>query len=295
MLCFLLKNTTYIQKNIFSKHKGIKDIMSTPTNNLLNYYQVGDEHPQVIFIHGLLGSGQNWQTFLRVLNHDQKISVAAVDLRGHGKSPHFQGPGEFQIFVDDMQKWLKQYTQQPIYLVGHSMGGKVAMCVAARFPELIKKLMIVDITFEPIRPDVENVIEWMKTVETPNIDPNIAKIKLQQYTHDERLCNFLLTNWYLAKDGWSWRVDLNGLNDIALQLQQLNLQEDWQAICAPITLIRGAHSEHFSELQAQKMLSLLPNNPVQYIILHKSGHWCHADEPQRFRAILNEFIGAKPE
>lgn len=261
------------------------------SNHVLYHQQIGDKKPQVLFIHGLLGSTRNWQIFLRILHHDCNITAAAVDLRGHGESPHFEkGREHFDVFVEDVQHWIQEKTSFPIALIGHSMGGKVAMCLAARFPHLINRLMIVDIPASPIAPDVENVIDWMQEVPTPNSDPDIAKQYLQKHTQDQRLVTFLLTNWKQTDRGWIWRVDMEGLQYISTQLKALQLEQEWQNIQAPITLVRGAYSEHFSEAQALQMIAAKPNHPIQYHILNKSGHWCQADEPQKFRAILKEFV-----
>src|SRR5687768_12491716 len=107
----------------------------------LNYKTFGEGTP-VIILHGLLGSLDNWQTFARKLSADFKVFT--VDLRNHGKSPH-SDEHSFPAMVADLVEFFNEHQISKAHIIGHSMGGKVAMQFAITHPEMVLKLIVVDI------------------------------------------------------------------------------------------------------------------------------------------------------
>ncbi len=270
----------------------LPNIIEGHSQHSLYYYQCGSLPCQVFFIHGLLGSGRLWQTFLKMMLHDKGMSSCALDLRGHGRSPKFDRLSPFQTMVADVIQFILDIGKPPVYLIGHSLGGKVVMRLAAQAPELIKKVMIVDIGLDPIPPNIPNAISWLQAIPTPVASFEEARKQLQQFTTDQRLCDFLLTNLSAKENeqGLHWRVDLEGLQELVEELKYLSFYEEWRQIEAPITLVRGGNSDHLILEHAEEMIRQKRDNQVQHVILPRSGHWCHADEPQKFRAALEEFV-----
>ncbi len=261
------------------------------SSNGIRYYQCGETKPAMIFLHGLLGSGKNWQIFVRWIAQHHNITAIAPDLRGHGQSKGFQGPATIQTLVDDIGLILGEITNKNVLLLGHSLGGKVAIQLGNQYPQYIQKLMIVDIPLDPIPPDTLDVLPWLRSLTIPTPDIATARKHLQQFTKDERLVEFLLTNLVSTDQGFVWRLDLPGMQGIADDLKILKLHSQWAQLKMPIWLIKGRKSEYLSQAQAMEMVAVKSPEQLKYIEMQNAGHWCHADEPMQFRKILGEFVG----
>ena len=96
----------------------------------------------VLILHGLFGSGDNWQTVARSLS--RKYKVFTLDMRNHGKSFH-SDRFNYDVMADDVVRFVRRHDMDRVSMIGHSMGGKVAMNFALAYPDLVRKLVIVDI------------------------------------------------------------------------------------------------------------------------------------------------------
>ena len=134
-------------------------------NALLNYRIFGDlqqnPHPPLVVLHGLLGSLENWYTFAR--SQESKRAVIAIDLRNHGNSPHVTGM-TYREMADDIVTVLDALHLTQCQLIGHSMGGKVAMTLALCYPALVERLVVVDIAPKVYPPRHQALIQSMVTM-----------------------------------------------------------------------------------------------------------------------------------
>ena len=160
----------------------------------LNYKQIGIGEPLVI-LHGLFGMLDNWQSIAKKLG--KHFEVFTVDLRNHGKSPHAD-EHNYAVMARDIYDFLEEQNIFSTHLLGHSMGGKVAMQFAAYFPGFVKKLIVADIfpkAYTDARLDHERIFEAMEIVnECKFTDRKEGEAKLQEIINDDRIFQFVLKN-----------------------------------------------------------------------------------------------------
>ena len=118
--------------------------VTDPDGTRLYRTELGDHGPRVVFLHGLFGQGKNWTGVAKALSSDARVTL--FDLPNHGRSTwtdHFSYPEMARQVADELRL---VGSGEPYAVVGHSMGGKVAMAVALHHPELVERLCVVDIS-----------------------------------------------------------------------------------------------------------------------------------------------------
>ncbi|RME34103.1 MAG: alpha/beta fold hydrolase, partial [Gammaproteobacteria bacterium] len=172
----------------------------------LHYTEQGEGRPLVI-LHGLFGSGRNWQRVARRLAEHYR--VITPDLRNHGRSPHLPGMS-YPEMAADLFELMERLDLPSTLLMGHSMGGKVAMTAALQQPEKVTALIVVDIapvryrhSFEPIFQALKSIpVEWIRSRQE-------AERLLAGYIDDSVLRAFLLQNLNRDESGFHWRINLD--------------------------------------------------------------------------------------
>lgn len=256
----------------------------------ISYLQVGGGTPDLVFIHGLFGAGRNWLSYLKWVHREHSLTAAALDQRGHGASVHFDGTGTMDVLIDDLVHFLRQHVQEKAGVVGHSLGGKVLIGAAAKMGDEIGPVMIVDTGTQPISEGRIEPIKWLKEIPVPVDGRREGREILSKYTDEKGLIDFLLTNLQRGDEGWTWRIDLEGLEEVVGDLSRLDYTRDWEKIAALVTLVRGGNSSHLTEEDAQKMVAQREGKETQCEVIDGAGHWCHVDNPEAFRQVLARFL-----
>lgn len=252
----------------------------------LNHHIVGaGEHPAV-FLHGLFGQGRNFGSIATALS-DVATSYL-VDLPNHGRSPWTE------TFSLDNQAavvaaWLHQEFDYPVTLVGHSLGGKIAMRVALQAPELVEKLMVVDIS--PAR-NVEaaqfvNLVAALRTLDLERVTSRTqADDELTELIPDRTVRMFLLQNLHHKDNVWFWLPNLDLLAD------SLHAVGGWPAIegefDGPVVWVAGGLSPYILPEHEEPMQELFPR--VRQVTLKNAAHWVHADDPKAFATIVRMLL-----
>lgn len=184
----------------------------------------GAGRPPLIILHGLLGSSRNWQTTGRDLA--ESYHVFALDLRNHGQSPHAEEI-DFDLMVDDVLAWMEGHALGRATLLGHSMGGKVAMLFACRHPERVERLVVVDIA--PKDHWVGHRAEFAAMTELDLRDLKSraeAELRFEARVEDWGMRKFLATNLEQDENGaWRWLINLPGLSAALPALEKNSLAE----------------------------------------------------------------------
>ncbi len=255
----------------------------------LHYRSEGKGFPLII-LHGFLGSLDNWRSVSR--RFATFYQVFAVDLRNHGRSPH-DDTFNYRVMAEDLGEFTARHRIPSAHLLGHSMGGKVAMEFAARHPEKITKLVVIDISPKAYPPAPNAALEALCALDLATfkflaeVDQALAK-KIPEV----RLRQFLLKN--VARDrglGLKWRINLKAVADNYDELNREIVAS--KRFEKPACFIRGGRSSYMeeSELAAiRKLFSL-----AQVVTVPDAGHWVHADAPEDFFRIVLEFLGAHGE
>lgn len=247
-------------------------------------HQTLDEAPLVL-LHGLFGSGDNWGMVAK--HFAQRYQVISVDLRNHGRSPHSDS-NTYADMADDLFELCETLGLGSINLLGHSMGGKVAMQFATQYPDKIEKLVVVDMAPRAYADTHTHLIDAMLSVDLAAMQNRSEVDKaLIRKIPEANVRQFLLIN-LIKSDSTSqlaWRINLPAL--------KANYPSLIQAVCEngrfekPSLFIRGEHSDYVLDQDIAQIKIQFPQ--AQFVTL-PTGHWVHAEQPQAFIATIDKFL-----
>lgn len=240
--------------------------------------------PPLVILHGMLGSSRNWQTAGRDLASHRH--VLALDLRNHGQSPHAE-PMDYGAMAGDVAAWLDAKALGPADLVGHSMGGKVAMILACREPSRVRRLVVIDIAPKVYTwPAHRAEFAAMRELDLSDLKSRgEAEMRMEGRIPDWAMRKFLATNLQQGPDGaWSWVVNLPVLDASLPSLESNPLRED-DRFMGPTLFVTGAKSGYVKESDHATILAHFPGAKI--VTLAGSGHNPHIDAREAFvRAVL---------
>lgn len=256
----------------------------------LHYQSLGEGQP-FILLHGLFGSADNWGKVAKHFSQSdlaERYQVISVDLRNHGRSPHSESQ-DYNDMASDLLELCDSLNIDKAHVLGHSLGGKVAMQFATHYPERLDKLLVVDMA-----------MRTYTDIQTPLMDAMLAVDLSMMQTRSEvdealssaipniRVRQFLLMNLVKNDGQLQWRIHLPAL--------KANYPKMRQAVCEsaqydkPVLFIRGEYSDYvrnddIEQLKAhftQAQFASLPTN-----------HWVHAEDPEGFIALVSEFLQSR--
>jgi pimeloyl-ACP methyl ester carboxylesterase len=239
----------------------------------------GAGKPPLVILHGFLGSSRNWQTAGRDLA--ERFHVFALDLRNHGSSPHTDEMG-YAALVDDVLAWLERNRLERPVLLGHSMGGKVAMRLACRHPGRLRHLVVVDIAPKdyhwkerPVELGALNALDLTQLASRAE-----AERQLEPAVADWAARKFYLTNLErTADEGWRWQVNLPVLTATVGELEKNSLAAD-DRYAGPALFVLGGRSRY---VQAADTALIQQHFPAAKIAtLAESGHNPHMEMRTEF-------------
>lgn len=249
---------------------------------------LGESGPLVAFCHGLFGQGRNWTTVAKALAEDHRVLL--VDMPHHGRSPWH----ERFSYVDVADEVAGLFSaDDPVALVGHSMGGKAAMVLALRHPELVERLCVVDIS--PV--DYHGLTEFGRFIEAmQGLDLGALERRadadeaMAQAVPDPAVRGFLLQNLRREGDAWSW---LPNLDVLGRDLPVLGgWPEDDLAGAAPydgkVLWVAGQTSPYVKPEYAAAMERWFPQ--ARRVTVKGAGHWVHSEQPAVFLEVLGQFL-----
>ncbi len=246
---------------------------------------LGEGKPFVI-LHGFLGMGDNWKTLGQQFS-ENGYEVHLVDQRNHGRSFHDE-QFSYEDMTEDLKKYLESHNLENIVLLGHSMGGKTAMLFAVQYPELVSKLIVVDISprFYPIHHD---------TILNGLISLNFSELKsrgeadkqLADYVPDFGTRQFLLKNLYWKEKGQlALRMNLDVLKEQVGEVgEALPLHETF---LGDTLFMRGDKSEYIGYQDEGIIKNHFPNSKL--VTIANAGHWLHAENPTDFYNEVMVFL-----
>lgn len=251
---------------------------------LLNAIVSGEGHPFII-LHGFLGMSDNWKSIANQLS--QTFEVHALDLRNHGKSFHADA-FSYDLMVEDVKSYLDQNHLSNIILLGHSMGGKVAMQFACEHPSIVEKLIIADIGTKYYPPHHGQILEGLHAVDF-SLKPSRSEVEvvLARFIPEFGVRQFLMKNLYWESQGQlAFRFNLKALvanvNEIGKPL------EEEYTFLRQTLFLRGEQSNYIKNEDWQEIISHFPLAELQTI--PQAGHWLHAEQPELFLQILLKFL-----
>lgn len=248
----------------------------------LYYRELGEGAPLMI-LHGLFGYSDNWQTHAKKLAEYYRVIL--VDLRNHGHSD-WSDAFSYEIMAEDVLELCDDLHLEDLILVGHSMGGKVAMHVAEKREELLEKLIIVDMGIKSYPMHHDHILAGIKSVTMDTIKARReAEEQLGQHIESEGVKQFLLKNMYWKEKGkLAWRMNVSVLDrDMSEILSGFKADE----IFTPTLFIRGAMSNYILDEDVSSLEAQFPD--MELITVENAGHWVHAEAPNEFQEALLGF------
>jgi len=250
----------------------------------LFYRRSGSGKPLLI-LHGLFGLSDNWAGLSKFFA--EKYDTILVDLRNHGQSPH-DAVFNYQSMAADVAALIHKLELNDVYLIGHSMGGKVAMELARQSPELIQKMIIADIGTKYYPPHHQSIMKALFSVDLSNLKSRKqAEEMMSPFISNLGVMQFLLKNLFWPKpEVMAWRFNLKA---IAEQIEEVGKAlENNVIIDIPTLFIRGELSDYILDQDWDSVQTQFPNAQLQTI--EKAGHWLHAEQPQSFyHAVIHFF------
>ena len=241
----------------------------------LQHKQFG-EGKAFIILHGLFGSSDNWQT------HGKKLAeyfdVYLIDQRNHGESG-WSDEFSYDLMADDLHEFIQANNLKEIILLGHSMGGKTALRYAQKHPEMIEKLIIVDMGIKAYPISHDGIIEGLKSIDLSVIDSRSGASKqLAKHISNRSISQFLLKNLYWKEKGQlAWSINLsvleNKLPEIVKALPELETMVE-------TLFIAGGQSDYILPEDHDSIRAIFPL--ADFFTIERAGHWIHAEAPEDF-------------
>jgi pimeloyl-ACP methyl ester carboxylesterase len=258
------------------------------SDSALHVTRLGEAGTVVAFCHGLFGQGKNWTQVAKDLARDHRVLL--LDMPNHGRSPWTE-TFDYLDLADRVADALRD--EGPVALVGHSMGGKIAMVMALRHPELVERLVVVDVSPAAYSSGREFVgyIETMRALDLGSLESRAqAEAALEEAVPNRVVRSFLLQNLRRTDDGWHWQVNLDLLGDEMAALVGWPDEELGDASYdGPVLWIGGALSDYVGDEYAPEMDRRFPRN--RRVMIKDAGHWVHSQQPAVVVEVLRRFLG----
>lgn len=251
----------------------------------LNYKVFGEGTPLII-LHGLFGTLDNWQSLAKILSEDYMVFI--VDLRNHGRSPH-SPDFSYELMAEDVHAFMVDNWIHEAYVMGHSMGGKVAMHLATHHEDMVEKLIVVDMAPKTYQPSHEAIFQGMLTLDLDQLESRSdADAHLSTYIDSMAVRQFLIKNLHLNREAgkYQWKMNLPVIYDKYQQI--LEATTLFAAYEGPTLFLKGANSDYIIEEELGDYQRCFPN--AELTTIQDAGHWIHAEQPQAFIAAVRQFL-----
>lgn len=249
---------------------------------MLNYMTFGDEKsPPVMIVHGLYGSGKNWGVIAKRLS--DQFFVITVDLRNHGDSPWLD-THNYHVMADDLVEVINSLNIKP-NIIGHSMGGKAAMVLALKRPNLVRNLIIADIAPVKYEHDQSQFIEAMQKVDLSKVEKRSdATLALSKFVEDKSLQNFFTQS--LDIKAKRWKLNLKVLRSEMSEI--LSFPKIESEFSGHSLFLKGEKSDYIKPEHRKLIKSLFTK--ARFATFKEAGHWLHAEKPREFESAARLFF-----
>lgn len=240
----------------------------------------------LLIIHGFMGMSDNWKSFASQYAA-LGFQVHLLDLRNHGKSFH-SDEFTYPAMVQDVIEYAQAHQLEKIDIIGHSMGGKIAMLLAVQYPEFVRKLVVADIGPKYYAPHHQDILAGLNAVDF-SMQPDRTQVEemLYPYIPDFGTRQFLMKNLYWKSPGQlDFRFNLKVFNEQIEQVGQA-LPENTKYL-GPTLFLRGGNSRYILDADWELIQDHFPKAILETI--PNVGHWLHAENPKLFFEITSRFL-----
>lgn len=245
--------------------------------------------PALLLLHGLFGSATNWRGIARALS--DSCAVHALDLRNHGGSP-WADTMHYDELADDVCEFITSRGLAPTAVLGHSMGGKAAMALALRHPDLVGNLIIADVAPVDYADTLTPFAEAMRSVDVVTAASRTeVQRRLQERLPDPSVAGFLAQNLINQNDHFDWRINLAAIIAEMSKLSSFPAELRALRYDGPVTVIAGGRSSYVAHHDGRDFAPMFSDVDVE--VIAEAGHWLHADRPQEFVAAVRRALARR--
>ena len=237
---------------------------------------MGEGQPLLI-LHGLFGMSDNWQSLGKKFADFYEVHL--IDQRNHGRSPH-STVFNYEVLANDLVKYIKEHKLNNVLLMGHSLGGKTAMELAVKHPNLVQKLIVVDISPKAYPVHHDKIIEGLQSLDFSELNSRgEADRKLTEFIDDVGVRQFLLKNLYWVEKGQlAFRFNLDSIAEHITEVgKPLADKLEYKGLCL---FVDGAASNYILDEDEDLILEHFPEAKI--VTISDAGHWVHAEQSKQF-------------
>jgi pimeloyl-ACP methyl ester carboxylesterase len=250
------------------------------------HYNISGRGDAVIILHGLFGSSRNWQSAARILAED--FQVITPDLRNHGQSFHTASM-TYQEMAEDIVRLLDDLSLAKTVLIGHSMGGKVAMVNALLHTHRIEKLAVLDIAPVSYEHRYGKLFQAMYNLPLDRIrNRSEAEEILDRQINDIFLTRFLLQNLVRSDNGFEWRINLPAIQENIEKISTFPEPGNAGVFDNPVLFLGGENSHFIQPVHRETIRRFFPQAEIEYI--ENAGHMLHIEQPDKTVSKLRKFL-----
>lgn len=254
------------------------------SSDLLNYEKRGSG-PVVVLIHGLFGDADNLNNLARSL--EDEFTTLAVDVRNHGESFHTDSM-DYDSMAADVIAVLDHLKIKQAFLVGHSMGGKIAMQIAIDHPDRVHAAVFADIAPVAYDDRHRDILDALEKLDLSKVESRgDADKQLAQSIETRGVRQFLLKNLRRKNEAYQWRLNLSGID---ANYKTITGSIGDGCYEGPVLFIKGTESDYILKEHQQAINKQFPNAEAK--IMEGAGHWLHAEKPRIFNRLVKRFLTA---
>ena len=244
----------------------------------------------LVILHGLFGSKRNWASVAHRLAAAHR--VISVDLRNHGESP-WDARHDYPALAADVAAVIERRVGGPAAVLGHSMGGKAAMVLALARPELVERLVVVDIA--PVR-STATPIEYVRAMRDLPLAAFSQRLDIKEALApeipDPMVRGFLTLNLVSGPNGFAWTVNLEAIERNFDAILGFPEGVAGRPFTHPTLFLVGGRSDYVQPEHHAEIRRLFPAATIE--VIERAGHWVHADAADAFVAAVDAFLSPRP-
>ena len=253
---------------------------------ILNSKVLGSSKKKIIILHGFLGSLDNWITFSKKIS-ENNFEVHLLDQRNHGKSFH-SNEFNYELMVKDLHAYMSKFNINSVSIIGHSMGGKTAMLFSLIYPDLVEKLIVVDILPVSYNKSYDLIFDSLLSINLKQIKSrNEFNLHLKKYFDDHGFILFLSKNLKRSLDGsFEYKSNIKVLRKTYFNVtSSINFHKEY---IKEVLFIKGENSDYIDSENLKITSKLFPKYKLTEI--KNAGHWIHHENPDDFFSICLNYL-----
>jgi pimeloyl-ACP methyl ester carboxylesterase len=247
------------------------------SNNPILHSTIKGEGKPLLILHGYFGMSDNWKTLGNQFSEDYQVHL--IDQRNHGRSFHAD-EFNYELLAEDLLSYIKHHQLENVILLGHSMGGKTAMQFSVTHPDLIKQLIVADISPKSYPPHHNAILAALNSVDfsKQNTRGAVDK-KLAELIPQIGVRQFLLKNVYWKEKGkLAYRFNLQSLTENNPEVGKA--LPSFTTFAKPTLFLKGSKSDYITENEYGIIEAHFPDSKI--VTISNAGHWLHAENPKDF-------------